>query len=97
MPRTARIAPGGIIYHVLNRGVGKSTLFRSRRDFEAFQRCLVWTLDVAPMRVLAYCVMSNHWHLVLWPRNDGELAKFMLSQKMCQPRMALPEATIGPG
>src|SRR6185437_14936319 len=78
MPRTARIAPGGIIYHVLNRGVGKSTLFRSRRDFEAFQRCLVRTLDVAPMRVLAYCVMSNHWHLVLWPRNDGELAKFML-------------------
>jgi hypothetical protein len=37
MPRTARIAPGGMIYHVLNRGVGKMTLFRSRRDHAAFQ------------------------------------------------------------
>jgi hypothetical protein len=40
MPRTARIAPGGIIYHVLNRAVGKSTLFRGTRDYDAFQRCL---------------------------------------------------------
>jgi putative transposase len=78
MPRTARIAPGGIIYHVLNRGVGKSTLFRGQRDFEAFQRSLVQTLESSPMRVLAYCVMPNHWHLVLWPRKDGELANFMM-------------------
>jgi len=78
MPRTARIAPGGIIYHVLNRAVGKSTLFRGKRDYDAFHRCLVRTLEVSPMRVLAYCIMPNHWHLVLWPRSDGELARFML-------------------
>jgi len=78
MPRTARIAPGQIVYHVLNRGVGKATLFRGQRDFEAFQRCLVRTLETTPIRVLAYCVMSNHWHLVLWPRRDGDLAKFMM-------------------
>ena len=78
MPRTARIAPGGLIYHVLNRGVGKMTLFRSPKDFEAFQRCLVATQQTTPMRMLAYCVMSNHWHLVLWPEEDGDLAKFML-------------------
>ena len=78
MPRIARHAPGGIIYHVLNRGVGKATLFRSRKDFEAFQRCLVQTQQLLPMRILAYCVMSNHWHLVLWPQEDGELAKFVM-------------------
>ena len=78
MPRTARIAPGGIIYHVLNRGVGKMPLFRSARDYEAFQRCLVHTLESTPMRILAYCVMSNHWHLVLWPQRDDDLARFML-------------------
>ncbi len=77
MPRTARIAPGGTIYHVLNRGVGKMTLFRSRNDHEAFQRCLVQTLEAVPIRVLSYCVMSNHWHLVLWPQRDGDLARFM--------------------
>lgn len=78
MPRTARVAPGGVIYHVLNRGVGQMTLFKSRKDFEAFQRCLVATLESTPMRVLAYCVMNNHWHLVLWPRREGDLARFML-------------------
>jgi putative transposase len=78
MPRVARIAPGGLIYHVLNRGVGRMTLFRSRKDHEAFQRCLVATQQTTPMRVLVYCVMSNHWHLVLWPRDDADLARFML-------------------
>ncbi len=74
----ARIAPGGQIYHVLNRGVGKMTLFRGRRDFEAFQQCLIEAVEKVPIRLLGYCVMSNHWHLVLWPREDGDLAKFML-------------------
>jgi len=29
------------------------------------------------MRILAYCLMPNHWHRVLYPRADGDLAKFM--------------------
>ena len=29
------------------------------------------------MRLLAWCVMPNHWHLVLWPRRDGDLSEFM--------------------
>jgi putative transposase len=78
MPRIARIAPGGIIYHVLNRAVGGSRLFASRKDHEAFQRCLTQTLAAVPVRVLGYCVMPNHWHLLLWPRQDGELARFMM-------------------
>ncbi len=78
MPRTARIAPGGVIYHVLNRGVGRSKLFRTRKDHVAFQRCLLDTLAIQPMRVLGYCVMVSHWHLLLWPREDGELAQFMM-------------------
>ncbi len=63
---------------MLNRGVGKMRLFRGKQDHEAFQRCLRETLELLPMRVLGYCVMSNHWHLVLWPQGDGDLAKFML-------------------
>jgi putative transposase len=78
MPRTARIAPGGFIYHVLNRGVGRMTLFRTDRDYAAFHRALIDTLQIVPMRVLFFCIMPNHWHLVLWPNNDGELARFML-------------------
>ena len=78
MPRTARHAPGGLIYHVLNRAVGRTKLFDSRKDFEAFVRCLREMQETTGMRVLAYCVMPNHWHLVLWPAKDGDLARFML-------------------
>ena len=78
MPRTARLAPGGIIHHVLNRGVGKTRLFRSQKDYAAFQRCLIDAQQIVPMRVLGYCIMPNHWHLLLWPQEDGELARFMM-------------------
>src|SRR5688572_23907653 len=78
MPRSARVAPGGIIYHVLNRGVRQMTLFRSHGDYAAFLRALIDTLEAIPVRVLAFCVMPNHWHLVLWPQRDGELARFMM-------------------
>ncbi len=29
------------------------------------------------MRILAYCLMPNHFHLALWPRGDGELSRWM--------------------
>ena len=65
MPRTARaVVPGGI-YHVLNRGNGRQDLFHKPADFEAFLRVLAEGLDQYPLDLLAYCLMTNHWHLVL--------------------------------
>jgi putative transposase len=77
MPRQARQAPGGLIYHVLNRAAGTGSLFRHEKDFAAFIRTLHQTLEKTPIRLCAFCLMSTHWHLVLWPREDGELARFM--------------------
>ena len=77
MPRTARVAPGGMVFHVLNRGVGKNQLFFNDQDFLAFERIVADTLEKRPMRILSYCLMANHWHFVLWPENDGDLAQFM--------------------
>jgi len=77
MPRTARHAPGGMLFHVLNRGVGRMRLFLKDADFEAFERILAKTLETRPMRIAAYCLMPNHWHFVLWPKQDGDLAAFM--------------------
>ena len=77
MPRTARVAPGGMIYHVINRGVGKQKVFFSDDDYLAFERVIAETLDKRPMRLLGYCLMPNHWHFVLWPENDGDLGRFM--------------------
>src|SRR5262245_57537724 len=52
-------------------------LFHKQADYDAFERVIDETLAVRPMRVCAYCLMPNHWHLVLWPRGDGDLAAFM--------------------
>ena len=52
-------------------------MFRKDADFEAFQRVMVEAYQRRPIRILSYCVMSNHWHLLLWPRADGELSDFV--------------------
>jgi putative transposase len=78
MPRTARVAPGGVIFHVINRGNARMPIFKSDNDYAAFLRVLADALAAVPgVRLLAYCLMLNHWHLVLWPREDGELGRFM--------------------
>lgn len=52
-------------------------LFEKVGDYEAFDRVLAETLGQTAMRVCAYSVMPNHWHLLLWPEKDGDLARFM--------------------
>jgi putative transposase len=76
MPRTARVAPGGLAYHVLNRAVGRMRLFGVEGDFEAFQRVMIEAHQRHPIRILSFCVMSNHWHFVVWPEEDGQLTAF---------------------
>ena len=76
MGRPKRAADGGLIYHVLNRANARMTIFEKPEDFAAFERVLEEAVERAKMRLLAYCVMSTHWHLVLWPREDGELSRF---------------------
>lgn len=77
MPRTARIAPGGYVFHVINRGVGRMTLFESDGDYAAFERVLAEVQRIIPIRLCGYCLMPNHWHLALWPDCDGQLGRFM--------------------
>ena len=77
MPRRLRVSSGGFAYHVLNRAVARQRIFRTAKDYEAFERVLGEAKERLPMRLLAWCVMPNHWHLVLWPRGDGDLSEFM--------------------
>lgn len=78
MPRIGRRAPGGGIYHVLNRGNGRCRLFHKAADYAAFIKLLVEVQKAVPVRILAWCLMPNHWHLVLSPPEDGQLSRFML-------------------
>jgi REP element-mobilizing transposase RayT len=71
------MAPGGLVYHVLNRAVARLALFEKDSDYEAFERVLAEAMEKHPTRLLGYCVMPNHWHLVIWPREEGELTEFV--------------------
>lgn len=77
MPRQPRIAPGGLPFHVLNRAVGRRTVFATGSDYEAFVEVVSETLRTRRMRICGYCVMPNHWHMVLWPERDGDLSAFL--------------------
>ncbi|MCZ6624854.1 MAG: transposase [Deltaproteobacteria bacterium] len=77
MPRTARVAPGDVIFHVLNRANARSRIFENERDYHALEHVMADTIQHVPVRILAYCLMPNHWHMVLWPQQDGELGAFM--------------------
>ena len=77
MPRTARQAPGGMIFHVLNRGNARDRIFEDDADYAAFEKVLAETQAEVFVRILSYCLMPNHWHLVLWPLRDGDLGRFM--------------------
>lgn len=77
MGRTLRVADGGYVYHVLNRGNARRCLFRKDADYDAFERILDEAITYCPIRLLSYCLMPNHWHLVLWPASNGELSRFL--------------------
>jgi putative transposase len=62
---------------VLNRAVARLPLFEKTADYEAFEQVLAEAQHRHPTRILAYCLMPNHWHFVLWPRADGELTAFL--------------------
>jgi putative transposase len=66
-----------MVFHVLNRANNRDQIFATPGDYLAFLRVLSDSLDKKPMRILSYCLMPNHWHLLLWPRRDGELGEFL--------------------
>jgi putative transposase len=65
------------VFHVLNRSVGKKAIFEREPDYAAFEKVLQEARQSNPMRLLAYCLMPNHWHLVLWPEGNDDLSRYM--------------------
>jgi putative transposase len=78
MPPAARDALGGYCYHVLNRGNGRRSVFHKEADFAAFVKLLRQAGERLDVRLLAYCLLPNHFHLLLSPRADGDLSASMM-------------------
>lgn len=77
MARIPRAAIDDMIYHVINRGNGRETIFRKEKDYEAFENILLEAQEKYQMRILAFVLMPNHWHLILHPRVGEDLSSFM--------------------
>jgi putative transposase len=77
MGRVRRVDVGGRVYHAWNRANFRSRLFPTEAHYQDFLALIEESLHFVPMRILAYSLMPNHWHLVLYPRADGDLSKFL--------------------
>ena len=77
MPRAPRVDVGGYVYHVLNRANARAQIFDEAADYVLFERILTECVEQFRVPLLAYCLMPNHWHLVLFPQEDGRVSQFM--------------------
>lgn len=77
MPRTLRVAVGDMVYHCLNRANARAPIFETDHDYLLFESILAEGVEKFGTRLLSYCLMPNHWHLVLYPKHDAELPLFM--------------------
>lgn len=71
MPRIARSAAAGVVYHVIVRGCGRASLVHDDGDRRFFLERSREVFQDSAVRLLAYCLMDNHFHLVLRADEGG--------------------------
>ncbi|HEX4147415.1 MAG TPA: transposase [Pirellulales bacterium] len=78
MPRPLRPVDDGLIYHVINRGNNRQPVFSQKGDFEAFLNSLAEIKQRKPFELYGYCLLNNHFHLLLRPK-DASISRIMQS------------------
>ena len=77
MPNHPTAGHAGTIFHVVNRATRGQLLFEDFGEYLLFNRLLAWALGRTPIDLFAYCLMPNHWHLLLRPEASHDLSQFM--------------------
>jgi len=78
MPRTARVAPSGHVYHVLTRGNNRQDVFEDEEDVKQYLNLLIRYKEKYQFKLYHYVLMTNHVHLVIEPSGgDGSLSEVM--------------------
>lgn len=77
MPRCARMIDDDGMYHVLNRGNGQQRVFQKDGDYAAFLIMLAQMKERFAVKIYAYCLMPNHFHLLLKPHTAEDLSRSM--------------------
>jgi putative transposase len=77
MPRISRGLADDSIYHVINRGNGGQVVFQKDKDYEAFVNLMKEAKIRYAVKIFAYCLMPNHFHIVVMPHQSEDLSKWM--------------------
>jgi len=79
MGRKPHLIADGLVYHAINRGNNRDAVFCAPSDYLAFLHALRQTKVCYPFRLFAYCLMTNHFHLVLQPDNGQSISRILQS------------------
>jgi len=77
MPRVARVDIANYPYHIINRTVMRLRIFDTDKDYDRFEKIIEGAVENVDMKIIAYAIMPNHWHFLLYPEKDGNLGLFM--------------------
>jgi putative transposase len=77
MARRPRVLPDNVPQHIVNRGNKKAQIFRCDEDYIGFLAAMMDAAERTVVRLIAFCLMPNHWHLVLWPYRGSEIPAHM--------------------
>jgi putative transposase len=83
MPRVARIVGKGYPHHVVQRGNNREKVFLDKEDFRKYLSYLEKYSAEKKVVILAYCLMSNHVHLLVRPLEENALSKMMQGVTLC--------------
>jgi putative transposase len=79
MGRLPRPTDDSLVYHALNRGNNRADVFADEEDHEAFLFALAKTRQRYPFQLYGYCLMTNHFHLLLRPGSGQSISRILQS------------------
>ena len=77
MSRLARTISESGVYHILFRGVNQQNIFEETADFNKLKETILIVKKDMEFEIYAYCFMSNHVHIVMKEKNQGDISLIM--------------------
>ncbi len=77
MPRSPRVDVANMVYHVINRANNRMRIFESDADYKVFEKILEDAVLVRDIKIISYCIMPNHWHIIFQTTRDGQLSEVL--------------------
>jgi putative transposase len=79
MPRLPRPIDDGFVYHAINRGNNRADVLGEAGDHEAFLEAMERARERYPFRLYGYCLMTNHFHLLIRPEGGQSISRILQS------------------